>query len=59
MEKTLVLAVEESFNDVPMFEEADVSIAYGGVHKPVSTAISKSNYVVSNAGALCRLLKIL
>ncbi len=54
-----VIAVGESFNDVPMFEEADVAIAYGGVHKPVSTAISNSNYVVSNAGALCRLLKIL
>lgn len=54
-----IIAVGESFNDVPMFEEADVAIAYGGVHKPVSTAISISNYVVSNAGALCRLLKIL
>ena len=28
-----VIAVGESFNDVPMFEEANISIAYGGVHK--------------------------
>ena len=26
-----VIAIGESFNDVPMFEEADISIAYGGV----------------------------
>ena len=54
-----IIAVGESFNDVPMFEEADIAIAYGGVHKPVSAAISISNYVVSNGSALCGLLKIL
>lgn len=54
-----VIAIGESFNDVPMFEEADVSVAYGGVHKPVSTAISISDYVVLEGGALCRLLKTL
>ena len=54
-----VVAVGESFNDVPMFEESHVSIAYGGVHKPVSTAISISDYVVFDGGALCRLLKML
>ena len=54
-----VIAVGESFNDIPMFEEADISIAYGGVHKPVNTAISVSDYVVFDGGALCRLLKML
>ena len=54
-----VIAVGESFNDVPMFEEANISIAYGGVHKPVSTAISVSDYVIFDGGALCRLLKML
>ena len=54
-----VIAVGESFNDVPMFEEANISIAYGGIHKPVSAAISVSNYVVYDAGALCKLLKML
>ena len=54
-----IIAVGESFNDVPMFEESDIAIAYGGVHKPVSAAISISNYVVSNGSALCGLLKIL
>ena len=54
-----VVAVGESFNDVPMFEEADVAVSYGGVHKPVDTAISVSDYVVFEGGALCRLLKML
>ena len=54
-----VVAIGESFNDVPMFEEANISIAYGGVHKPVSAAISVSDYVVFDGGALCRLLKML
>lgn len=54
-----VIAVGESFNDVPMFEEANISMAYGGVHKPVSAAISVSDYVVFDGGALCRLLKML
>ncbi len=54
-----VVAVGESFNDVPMFEEADVAVSYGGVHKPVDTAISVSDYVVFDGGALCRLLKML
>lgn len=54
-----VVAIGESFNDVPMFEEANISIAYGGVHKPVSAAISVSDYVVFDGGGLCRLLKML
>ena len=54
-----VIAVGESFNDVPMFEEADISVAYGGVHKPVNALISISDYVVSDSGTLCRLLKML
>ncbi len=54
-----IVAVGESFNDVSMFEAADVSIAFGGVHKPVDAAISVANHVVFDSGALCRLLKIL
>lgn len=54
-----IVAVGESFNDVPMFEEADISIAYGGVHQPVNMAISVSDYVVFDGGVLCRLLKML
>lgn len=54
-----VVAIGESFNDVPMFETADISIAYGGVHEPVSAAIALSDYVISDSDTLCRLLEIL
>ena len=52
-----VIAIGESFNDVPMFEAADVSIAYGGVHKPVDAAVFVADYFVDDSVTLCRLLK--
>lgn len=54
-----VIAVGESFNDVPMFAAADVAIAYSGVHKPVDEIISVADYVVHGGGELCRLLATL
>ena len=52
-----VIAIGESFNDVPMFEAADISIAYGGVHKPVDAAVFVADYFVDNSAELCKLLK--
>ena len=52
-----VIATGESFNDVPMFNAADISIAYGGVHKPVDAAVFVADYVISDSESLCRLLK--
>ena len=54
-----VIAIGESFNDVAMFEAADISIAYGGVHKPVDAAIFVADYLVNDSATLCRLLKSL
>ena len=54
-----VIAIGESFNDVPMFAAADVSVAYGGVHRPVDALVAVSDYVVSDGGALCKLLRML
>lgn len=54
-----VVAIGESYNDIPMFEEANYSIAYGGVHSPVDTAISVADWVVYEGGSLCTLLKAL
>ena len=54
-----VIAVGESFNDVPMFKAADVAIAFGGVHMPVDAAIAVADYVIFDGGELCRLLKTL
>lgn len=54
-----VIAIGESFNDVPMFEAADISIAYGGVHKPVEAAVFVADYLVNDSATLCQLLKSL
>ena len=52
-----VIAIGESFNDVPMLEAADISIAYGGVHKPVDAVIFVADYFVDDSQTLCSLLK--
>ncbi len=54
-----VIAIGESFNDVAMFKAADISIAYGGVHKPVDAAIFVADYLINDSATLCRLLKSL
>ena len=54
-----VVAIGESFNDVPMFHAADIGVAYGGVHQPIAEIVQLSRYVVFGSGALCRLLNTL
>ena len=54
-----VVCVGEGFNDLPMFEEADIGIAYGGVHPPARELIENSQYVIGQGDSLCRLLHTL
>jgi phosphoserine phosphatase len=54
-----VVCIGEGFNDLPMFEEADVGVAYGGVHPPAREVVDNSHYVVGNGDTLCRLLNTL
>jgi len=54
-----VVTIGEGCNDLPMFEEADIGVAYAGVHSPARELIDNSNYVVGNGTALCRLLNTL
>lgn len=52
-----VVATGDGFNDIPMFEAADISIAYFGVHTPARRVVEAADYTASDAKELCRLLK--
>ena len=52
-----VIAIGDSVNDIPMFREADVAIAYGGVHPLADRVAAISDYVAENGKDLCRLLE--
>ena len=54
-----VVAVGCGVNDVPMFESADVRIAYAGVCYPNKFLVELSDFVVGDGKALCRILNML
>ena len=51
-----VVAIGDGMGDVPMFEEANVRIAFGGTHQPIQTLIEFSDFVTYSEKTLCRLL---
>jgi HAD superfamily phosphoserine phosphatase-like hydrolase len=53
------VAIGDGMGDVPMFETADVRIAFGGTHDPIQTLLQLSNFVTFDEKALCRLLSTL
>ena len=55
----LIVSVGDGMGDVLMFEESDVSIAFGGVHEPITTLLKVSNYLIYEEDSLCRLLNTL
>lgn len=54
-----IVAIGDGMGDVPMFEEADVKIAFGGVHPPIETLLKLSDFVTFDEKSLCRLLNTL
>ena len=54
-----VVVVGEGMNDLPMFEVADVRVAFGGVHRPSEAVAKLADYVAMEGGSLCRLLNTL
>jgi phosphoserine phosphatase len=54
-----VVAVGESAGDIPLFETADVGIAYAGVHEPAPTLLPLARHVARSGEDLCALLRML
>lgn len=54
-----VVAVGDGYNDVPMFDVADVGVAFNGVHPSPDALVSVADYVALNGKGLCRLLSTL
>jgi phosphoserine phosphatase len=52
-----VIAVGDGANDVPMFEAADLAVAFGGVHSPARVAAMSADFIVHEGRNLCRLLE--
>lgn len=54
-----VVAIGDGMGDVTMFQQSDISIAYGATHSPNQTLLEVSNFVTFNENALCRTLSTL
>ena len=52
-----IVAIGESVGDIPMFQAADLGIAYAGVHSPVPGILDLAGHVARDGAELCRLLQ--
>ena len=48
-----IISVGDSFNDIQMFKESDISVAYGGVHKLPKEVINSADYFFDDGKTLC------
>ncbi len=52
-----IVAIGESANDLPMFEAADLRVAFAGVHKPVSEILRIADHLARDGKELSSLLE--
>ena len=52
-----IISVGDSYNDIQMFRESDISIAYGGVHEIPDAVKNSADYTIHDSKNLCELLK--
>ena len=52
-----VIAIGDAANDIPMFEAADMGIAYGGIRNPVPGLLAAANRAEYDGRSLCALLR--
>lgn len=52
-----VIAVGDAANDIPMFREASMGIAFGGVREPAPGLVAVADRVERDAATLCGLLR--
>ena len=50
-----IVAIGDGANDMPMFESADVGVAFGGVHPPYEGLMEIAQYATFSGESLCRL----
>ena len=53
----LIVSVGDGMGDVAMFEESDLSVAFGACHPPVKELVSISSHITYSETSLCRFLK--
>jgi HAD superfamily phosphoserine phosphatase-like hydrolase len=54
--KQSMCAVGEGHNDLGMFENAAISVAYGGVHQPAGSLLDVASHAIFHSRTLCRFL---
>lgn len=52
-----IIAIGESVGDIPMFQAADLGIAYAGVHNPVPGILDLAGHVAGDGKELCDILR--
>jgi phosphoserine phosphatase len=54
-----VIAIGQTLRDLPMFEEADANVAYGGLYDPPQQLLGIADFVAYESRSLCHLLSTL